>query len=67
MADALSKRYTMISVLGAKLLGLQSIHCYYSEEMTFKEFVKDTPSQGPCTLQKGFLFKENNLCVPACP
>jgi len=67
MVDALSQRYTLILVLGAKLLRLQSMQSYYSEDAAFKELVKDTPSQAPYTLQEGFLFKGNKPCVLACP
>jgi len=36
----------LISILGAKFLGLQSRWSYYSENTTFKELVKSTPLQG---------------------
>jgi len=40
---------------------------YYLEDASFKELVKGTPSQGPYTLQEGFLLKGNKLYVHACP
>jgi len=67
VADTLSKRYALISVLGAKLLGLQSMQAYYSEDSAFQGLVKNNLAQGPYLMQKGFLFKGRKLCVPSCP
>jgi len=67
VADALSWRYALISVLGAKLLRLQSILAYYLEESAFQELVSNILTQGPYVMQDGFLFKGNKLCILACP
>ena len=46
VADALSKRYARVSVLGEKLLGLQAMQSYYFEVLVFQDLVKDTLTQG---------------------
>ena len=66
VADALSSRYALISVLRAKLLGLQSMEAYYSEDSTLQELEKSTPAQGPYLMQVKFVFKGNKLRVPTC-
>jgi len=43
VADALFKRYALISVLGARLLGLEFMQDYYYEDSAFKEQLKNTP------------------------
>jgi len=40
----------LISILRAKLLGLQAMQAYYSEDPSFQDLIKDTPIQGPYTL-----------------
>ena len=67
VADALSRKYALISLLGAKLLGFQAIQAYYEEDSTFKDLFKSPPTHGPYQLQEGFLFKGNKLCIPSCP
>jgi len=54
VANALSRTHALISVIGAKLLGLQSIQTYYLEDSTFQELVGNTPAQGPYVMQDGF-------------
>jgi len=67
VVDALLRRYALISILGAKLLGLQVMQSHYPKDPSLKELIKDTIAQGPYTLQEGFLFKGNKLYVPAHP
>ena len=67
VADALSMRYTLISVLGAKLLGLQSMQGYYPEDAAFKELMKGTLFQGPYNIVRAFPVqgKQNTCsCLP---
>ena len=45
--DAFSRRYALVSVLGAKLLGLQAMQAYYLEDQACQDLVKNTPAQGP--------------------
>ena len=67
VADAISKRYALIYVVGPKLLGFQSIQTYYLEDSAFQELVSNTLAQGPYVMQDGFLFKGNKLCILVCP
>jgi len=53
----------LIFILGAKLLGLQSIRAYYHEDPYFQELGSNTSAQGPYVMQDGFLFKGNKLCM----
>ena len=48
----------------AKVLGFHSIEALCIEDKDFKEVVDDPSTFGSFTLQYGFLFKENKLCVP---
>jgi len=67
IVDALSGRYALISILGAKLLGLQALQAYYLEDLAFHDMVKTTLARGPYLMQEGFLHEGNKLCVPSCP
>ena len=68
VADALSRRYALISQLDAKLLGFEYIKNLYNSDHDFANVY------GAC--EKGgfdkffghddFLFKENKLCIPQC-
>ena len=68
VADALSRRYVLLSTLDAKLLGFKHIKDLYvgdpnfasifiaCEEEAFNKFYR----------HEGFLFREKRLCVPQC-
>ena len=63
VADALSRRYVLISTLDAKLLGFEHIKLlsrseeYAScEKAAYDKFFR----------HEGFLFRENKLCIPNC-
>jgi len=47
VADAPSRRYVLILVFGAKLLGLQAMQAYYPKDPTFQDLVNSNPAQGP--------------------
>jgi hypothetical protein len=68
VADALSRRYVLISTLNAKLLGFEHIKEMYSKDDDFGA-IFDACELG--ALDKfykhdGYLFRENKLCIPKC-
>jgi len=69
VADALSRRYALMSILETRLLGFETLKDHYAGDTDFGEvFSKcDTGSFEKYTKQEGFLFKENRLCVPRHP
>lgn len=68
VANALSRKYILISTLNAKLLGFEHIKELYPLDQDFSdEFqacVKSTI--GKFFRHEGFLLRENKLCVPNC-
>ncbi|XP_070005302.1 uncharacterized protein, partial [Nicotiana sylvestris] len=68
VADALSRRYVLVSTLTSKLMGFDQIKGLYANDVDFgKNFAdcKLSPFER-FNLQDGFLFKENKLCIPNC-
>ncbi|XP_072150841.1 uncharacterized protein [Setaria viridis] len=68
IADALSRRYTMLSQLDFKIFGLQTVKDQYVDDADFKDAfahcIHGKP-WGKFHIQDGFLFRANKLCVPA--
>ncbi|WVZ97827.1 hypothetical protein U9M48_043337, partial [Paspalum notatum var. saurae] len=68
IADALSRRYTMLSQLDFKIFGLQTVKDQYANDADFKDALlhcmHGTP-WGQFHMQDGFLFRANKLCIPA--
>ncbi|XP_074303710.1 uncharacterized protein LOC141638206 [Silene latifolia] len=62
VADALSRRHCLLVELDARLLGFEHIKELYKADPAFaKEVIEPT---GLYTMQDGFLFKGNRLCIP---
>ena len=68
VADALSRRYVLISTLDAKLLGFEHIKGLYLIDQDFCEEYRNCQEKamGKFFRHEGFLFRENRLCVPNC-
>ena len=66
VADALSRRYALISKLDAKLLGFEYIKDLYPNDHDFANVYGACEKGGFDKFYKheDFLFKENKLCVP---
>jgi hypothetical protein len=68
IADALSRRYTMLSQLDHKIFGLKSIKELYAMDVDFKdayENCREGRTWNKYVLQDGLLYRANKLCVPA--
>ncbi|KAH9686162.1 Endonuclease [Citrus sinensis] len=66
VADALSRRYALISTLNAKLLGFEYIKELYVNDPDFANVFNacEKVAFGKFYRHDGLLFKENKLCVP---
>ena len=68
VADALSRRYALLSTLDAKLLGFEHIKELYAEDHEFCEEYRacEKIASSKFFNLDGFLFRENKLCMPNC-
>ena len=68
VADALSRRYTLLHTLETQLLGFEQIKSCYATYPDFKEvYLKcDNVVVDKHFKNDGFLFYESRLCVPNC-
>ncbi|KAH9697902.1 Endonuclease [Citrus sinensis] len=68
VADALSRRYVLISTLNAKLLGFEHIKELYASDHDFSVEYQacEKTVVGKYFRHDGYLFRENKLCVPNC-
>jgi hypothetical protein len=68
IADALSRRYTMLSQLDHKIFGLESIKELYGTDVDFKdayENCREGRTWNKYVLKDGLLYRANKLRVPA--
>lgn len=68
VADALSRRYALITTLEAKLIGFEHIKEMYEHDSDFS-VVYNACEKGSCDKfyrHEGYLFRENRLCIPKC-
>ncbi|WVZ76113.1 hypothetical protein U9M48_024115 [Paspalum notatum var. saurae] len=68
IADALSRRYTMLSQLDFKIFGLQTVKDQYVDDADFKDILAHCMNGKPWGkfhMRDGFSFRANKPCVPA--
>ena len=65
VADTLSRRYVLISILNAKLLGFKDIKELYPDDRDFNVEYQacEKTAVGKYFKYDGYLFRENKLCV----
>nr|XP_027127769.1 uncharacterized protein LOC113743895 [Coffea arabica] len=68
VADALSRRYTLITTLDAKLLGFELIKEAYPDDSDFGKEYSNFPkcSREGYSMSPGFLYFKDKLCIPSC-
>jgi translation initiation factor IF-1 len=68
VADALSRRYVLLTSMSAKLLGFEYVKDMYADDADFSNVYKacDKMAFGKFYKHDGYLFKESKLCVPSC-
>nr|XP_027088648.1 uncharacterized protein LOC113709997 [Coffea arabica] len=68
VADALSRRYALIALLDAKLLGIDLIKELYDTDSDFSEIYKSCAKSGQAKffIHNGFLYCNDKLCIPSC-
>ncbi|KAL1194506.1 RNA-directed DNA polymerase-like protein [Cardamine amara subsp. amara] len=66
VADALSRRYALITTMEAKVMGFEHIKGLYETDLDFQEVYKETNKAAVGTFyqQDGFLFRDKRLCIP---
>ena len=66
VADALSRRYALVSTLNAKLLGFEYVKELYANDDDFASVYGacEKAAFGKFYRLDGYLFRENRLCVP---
>jgi hypothetical protein len=68
IADALSRRYTMLSQLSHKIFGLETIKGLCATDLDFKdafENYREGRTWQKFLLREGLIYHANKLCVPA--
>jgi hypothetical protein len=68
VADALSRRYVLLTSMSAKLFGFEYVKDMYADDADFSDVYKacDKTAFGKFYKHDGYLFKESKLCVPSC-
>ena len=67
IADALSRRYTLLSQLYCRLFGLESIKEQYALDPDFKDVLlncREGRTWNKFVINDGLLFRANRLCIP---
>ncbi|KAF7839066.1 Transposon Ty3-G Gag-Pol polyprotein [Senna tora] len=68
VADALSRRYALISMLTSKLLGFEYLKELYAHDSDFADLYHacEHAAFNKFYRHDGFLFKNKQLCIPVC-
>jgi hypothetical protein len=68
VVDVLSCRASLLSTMRVEIKGFDTYKEFYQEDSSFGPILKQTMVEGQAgyTLQSGFLFKENQLCILEC-
>jgi hypothetical protein len=68
VADALSRRYVLLTSMSAKMLGFEYVKDLYADDADFSNVYMacDKAAFGKFYKHDGYLFKESKLCVPSC-
>ena len=68
MADALSRRHSLLSTMEVQVLGFEVLKELYKNDPNFGNVWKSCSkgSFNHLSVQEGFLFKNNRLCIPQC-
>ena len=67
IADALSRRYALLSQLDFKIFGLETIKEQYVHDAEFKDVLqncRDGRTWNKFVFNDGFVFRANKLCIP---
>jgi hypothetical protein len=67
IANALSRRYVILSQLDYRIFGLESIKGQYALDDDFKDVIlncKEERTSNKYVLNDGYLFRTNRLCIP---
>jgi hypothetical protein len=68
IADALSRRYALLTQLDYKIFGLETIKDQYVHDADFKDVLlhcQDGKTWNKFVSNDGFVFRANKLCIPA--
>jgi hypothetical protein len=68
IVEVLSRRYTLLTQLDYKIFGLNEIKEQYVHDHEFKDVLlhcKDGKAWSKFTINDGFVFRPNKLCIPA--
>jgi hypothetical protein len=64
VADALSRRFALISMLNARLMGFEQVKEQYANDSYFANVVAEC-AKGACDGHEGYLFKMGRMCIPS--